>query len=184
MEHRFNIPQSPTTYNYTFTDFLGVDYNDPFDMDVRHSPKMKNLILENGYLKKRYGLKIKKRIDNAPIHGIWNYDVSGDTLFNEIFLIHCGTKLYEADSTFTNVSLLMSNLKDVDSWGMFLGDKLVILDGKRAIVYGKYNNTYTARYMDEVAYIPTTTIGLSPDGFNGTQYESVNSMTQYRINEF
>ena len=85
MAHSFDIPQSPTTYNYVFTDFLGVDYNDPFDMDVRHSPKMKNMILENGYLKKRYGLKIKMRIDNAPIHGIWNYDVPGDTAYDEIF---------------------------------------------------------------------------------------------------
>ena len=184
MAHSFQIPQSPTTYNYIFTDFLGVDYNDPFDMDVRHSPKMNNMILENGYLKKRFGLKIKMKIDNAPIHGIWNYDVPGDTEFNEIFLIHCGTKLYETDKNFTTKALLMSDLADVDSWGMFLGDKLVILDGKRAIVYGKYNNVYTAQYMDQVAYIPTTTIGLSPNGLNGTSYESVNSMTQYRINEF
>lgn len=184
MAHNFQIPESPTTYNYVFTDFLGVDYNNPFDMDVRHSPNMKNLILENGYLKKRHGLKIKTKIDNATIHGIWNYDVPGDTLFNEVFIIHCGTKLYEADSSFENVALLMSNLKDTDSWGMFLGDKLVILDGKRAIVYGKYGNIYTAQYMDEVAYIPTTTIGLTPDGLNGTLLESVNQMTQYRINEF
>lgn len=184
MAHSFQIPESPTTYNYIFTDFLGVDYNDPFDMDVRHSPKMVNMILENGYLKKRHGLKIKTKIGNGVIHGIWNYDVPGDTEFNEIFLIHCGTKLYEADSTFTQVALLMNNLADVDSWGMFLGDKLVILDGKRAIVYGKYGNTYTAHYMDQVAYIPTTTIGLSPSGLNGTSYESVNQMTQFRINEF
>lgn len=184
MAIRFDIPESPTTYTYTFTDFLGVDYNDPFDCDVRHSPNMNNFILENGYLKKRHGLKIKMHIDDAPIHGIWNYDVPGDTEFNEIFLVHCGTKLYETDKNFTTKSLLMNNLKNQDSWGMFLGDKLVILDGKRAIIYGKYGNVYTAQYMDQVAYIPTTTIGLSPSGLNGTFYESVNQMTQYRINEF
>ena len=184
MAHSFQIPQSPTTYNYVFNDFLGVDYNNPFDMDVRHSPKMKNLILENGYLKKRHGLKIKMKIDDAPIHGIWNYDVPGDTQFNEIFLVHCGTKLYETDKDFTTKALLMNDLANVDSWGMFLGDKLVILDGKRAIIYGKYGNDYTAQYMDSVAYIPTTTIGLTPDGLNGTSYESVNQLTQFRINEF
>ncbi len=59
MAKQFNIPQAPTTYTYTFTDFLGVDYNNPFDSDIRHSPKMINMILENGYLKKRHGLKIK-----------------------------------------------------------------------------------------------------------------------------
>lgn len=184
MAIRFDIPQSPTTYTYSFTDFLGVDLNDPFDCDVRHSPNMRNMILENGYLKKRHGLKIKMHIDNAPIHGIWNYDVPGDTEFSEIFLVHCGTNLYEVDKDFTFKSLLMSNLNNKDSWGMFLGDKLVILDGKRAIVYGKYGNNYTAQYMDQVAYIPTTTIGLSPQGYNGTSYESANSMTAYRINLF
>ena len=59
MAKHFDIPQAPTTYTYTFTDFLGVDYNNPFDSDIRHSPKMINMILENGYLKKRHGLKIK-----------------------------------------------------------------------------------------------------------------------------
>ena len=184
MAHSFEIPQSPTTYTYSFNDFLGVDFNNPFDSDVRHSPKMKNMILENGYLKKRHGLKIKMKIDTGAIHGIWNYDVPGDTEFSEIFIIHCGTKLYETDKDFTTKALLMNDLADVDSWGMFLGDKLVILDGKRAIIYGKYNNIYTAHYMDTVAYITTTTIGLNPDGFNGTHYESVNLLTQYRINEF
>ena len=184
MAKQFNIPQAPTTYTYTFTDFLGVDYNNPFDSDIRHSPKMLNMILENGYLKKRHGLKIKLFIDNARIHGIWNYDIPSDDDFDEIFIVHCGTNLYEVDKNFTTKALVMSNLADVDSYGMFLGDKLVILDGKRAIVYGKYNNVYGPQYMDTVAYIPTTTIGLSPSGLNGTAYESANNLTQFRINEF
>ena len=184
MAKQFEIPQSPTNYTYTFTDFLGVDYNNPFDMDVRHSPKMKNMILENGYLRKRHGLKIKKRLSNAKIHGIWNYDIPGDSLFNEIFIVHCGTKLYEVSTDFSSQAVIMNDLKDADSFGMFLGDKLVILDGKRAIIYGKFGNSYSAQYMDSVAYIPTTTIGLTPDGLNGTSLESVNMLTQYRINEF
>ena len=184
MAKHFDIPQAPTTYTYTFTDFLGVDYNNPFDMDIRHSPKMKNMILEDGYLKKRHGLKIKMFIGDGRIHGIWNYDVPGDTLFNEIFIIHCGTSLYEVDKDFTVKTQILTGLKDADSWGMFLGDKLVILDGKKAMIYGKYNNAYGIHYIEDVAYIPTTTIGLSPNGLNGTNYESVNQMTQYRINEF
>ena len=52
---------------------------------------------------------------------------------------------------------------------MFLGDKLVILDGLRAIVYGKYGNSYGAQYMDQVAYEPTTTIGLTPAGRGSLQ---------------
>src|SRR5574344_219978 len=184
MAKNFDVPQSPTVYTYGFTDFLGVDYNNPLDIDVRHSPKMKNMILESNYLKKRYGLKIKMHIDNAPIYGIWNYDVPSDSQFNEVFIIHCGNKLYEVDKNFTTKAQIMTGLAENDSFGMFLGDKLVILDGLRAIVYGKYGNSYGAQYMDSVAYEPTTTIGLTPAGTGGTHYESVNAMTQYRINEF
>lgn len=184
MAKNFDVPQSPTVYTYGFTDFLGVDYNNPLDVDVRHSPKMKNMILESNYLKKRYGLKIKMHISNAPIYGIWNYDVPSDSQFDEIFIIHCGNKLYEVDKNFTTKAQIMTGLAENDSFGMFLGDKLVILDGLRAIVYGKYGNSYGAQYMDSVAYEPTTTIGLTPAGTGGTHYESVNAMTQYRINEF
>lgn len=184
MAKSFDVPQSPTVYTYGFTDFLGVDYNNPLDVDGRHSPNMKNMILESNYLKKRYGLKIKMHVDNAPIYGIWNYDVPSDSQFAEIFIIHCGNKLYEVDKNFTIKSQIMTGLAENDSFGMFLGDKLVILDGLRAIVYGKYGNSYGAQYMDSVAYEPTTTIGLTPAGIGGTHYESVNAMTQYRINEF
>lgn len=184
MAKSFDVPQSPTVYTYGFTDFLGVDYNNPLDVDGRHSPNMKNMILESNYLKKRYGLKIKMHVDNAPIYGVWNYDVPSDSQFDEIFIIHCGNKLYEVDKNFTIKSQIMTGLAENDSFGMFLGDKLVILDGLRAIVYGKYGNSYGAQYMDQVAYEPTTTIGLTPAGIGGTHYESVNAMTQYRINEF
>lgn len=184
MAKSFDVPQSPTVYTYGFTDFLGVDYNNPLDVDGRHSPNMKNMILESNYLKKRYGLKIKMHVDNAPIYGIWNYDVPSDSQFDEIFIIHCGNKLYAVDKNFTIKSQIMTGLAENDSFGMFLGDKLVILDGLRAIVCGKYGNSYGAQYMDQVAYEPTTTIGLTPAGTGGTHYESVNVMTQYRINEF
>ena len=142
MANSFNVPESPTTFSHSITNFLGVDYNDPIYSDARHSPNMKNMILENNYLKKRYGLKIKMHVDNAPIYGIWNYDVPSDSQFNEVFIIHCGNKLYEVDKNFTTKVQIMTGLAENDSSGMFLGDKLVILDGLRAIVYGKYGNSY------------------------------------------
>ena len=86
-------------------------------------------------------------VDNAPIYGIWNYDVPSDSQFDEIFIIHCGNKLYEVDKNFTIKSQIMIGLAENDSFGMFLGDKLVILDGLRAIVYGKYGNSYGAQYI-------------------------------------
>lgn len=184
MARTFEIPQSPKTYRSSLVDFLGVDYNNPLDADIRHSPNMMNMMNRSGYLKKRNGVKIKKHIDDAPIYGIWQYDVPSDSVFKEIFVIHCGSKLYECSTDFKNVAQVMSGLAENDSYGMFLADKLVILDGKKAIVYGKYNGVYGPNYMDSVAYVPTTNIGLSPQGFNGTAFEDVNLMTQFRINEF
>lgn len=180
----FKVPESPATFLNSLTEFLGVDYNNPLDLDVRHSPKMENMILENGYLHKRHGLKIKRKIADKPIYGIWQYDVPSDDNFNEILIVHCGDKLYEVSTDFTVQTQVMSGLKEQDSYGMFMDDKLIILDGKRAIVYGKYGNTYGPQYMDQVAYIPTTTEALNPDGTNGTLIESANMMTQFRINTF
>ena len=40
----------------------------------------------------------------------------------------------EVEKDFSIKTQIMSGLNEVDSYGMFLGDKLVILDGKRAIV--------------------------------------------------
>ena len=180
----FEVPESPATFLNSLTEFLGVDYNNPLDLDVRHSPKMMNMILENGYLHKRHGLKIKKRINNKPIYGIWQYDVPSDNNCNEILIVHCGDKLYEVATDFSTKTQVMSGLAERDSCGMFMDDKLIILDGKRAIIYGKYNNVYGPQYMDQVAYIPTTTEALNPDGTGGTLIESANMMTQYRINTF
>ena len=180
----FKVPESPATFLNSLTEFLGVDYNNPLDLDVRHSPKMINMILENGYMHKRNGVKIKKHIDNKPIYGIWQYDVPSDEEFNEILIVHCGDKLYEVSTDFTVQTQVMSGLAEQDSYGMFMDDKLIILDGRRAIIYGKYNGTYGPQYMDQVAYIPTTTEALNPDGTSGTLIESANMMTPYRINTF
>lgn len=179
----FEVPKSPTNFVNSMTEFLGVDYNNPLETDIRHSPKMINMFRQNGYMKKRHGLKIRKHVDNAPIYGIWQYDVP-DEDFDELLLVHCGSHLYEVSKDFEICTMIMSGLAERDSFGMFLGDKLVILDGKRAIVYGKYNEIYSAHYMDEVGYVPTTTIGLTPDGFNGTSLESANMLTPYRVNRF
>ena len=71
----FNVPESPTNYVNSLTDFLGVDYNNPLETDIRHSPKMINMIRNNGFLKKRKGVKIKTKIADKPIYGLWQYDV-------------------------------------------------------------------------------------------------------------
>lgn len=183
MALNFNIPSSPRTYTIGYKDFLGVDLNNSLDMDVRHSPNMYNMINRFGYLKKRYGVKIKLHVDSAPIYGIYQYDINDSTV-PEVLIVHCGSKLYEVSTDFTVKTQIMSGLAENKSFGMFLGDKLVILDGLRAIIYGEYNGSYSAQYMDEVAYAPTTSIGRNPDGTGATAYEAYNLLSQYRINEF
>lgn len=175
---KFNIPSSDTEYTYSLTNLLGVDYTDTV-VDNRRSPNMVNFINNNGFLETRYGHKILFNVDNAPINGVWNIDAN-----NDIFVVHCGTKLYEVSSTFNTKVLLETGIANVKSTGIYLENKLLILDGVRARVYGKFDGSWQLKYLDAIGYIPITTISTKPDGTKGQLYESANLCTPLRINSF
>ena len=137
----FKVPSIPSTYQFVLSDFLGVDYNDTV-IDNRRSPKMINFVNNNGFLETRYGHKILINVDNAPINGVWNIDAN-----NDIFVVHCGTNLYEVSSDFQNKVLIRSGLANTKSTGLYLGNKLLILDGIRALVYSKVGDEQTAQVI-------------------------------------
>ena len=175
---RFDIPDVVDPLHLQLTDFLGVDYNDNVENN-RRSPKMINFINKNGYLESRNGHKILLHLENAPVNGVWNVDANDD-----IFIVHCGTNLYEVDKTFTNKVLIGTELANVKSCGIYLDEKLFILDGKRALIYGKFDKTWECKYADTIGYIPTTFFNMNPDGTGGTELEVINMLSQYRINAF
>lgn len=174
----FKVPDIPSTYQFVLSDFLGVDYNDTV-IDNRRSPKMINFVNNNGFLETRYGHKILINVDNAPINGVWNIDAN-----NDIFVVHCGTNLYEVSSDFKEKVLIRSGLANTKSTGLYLNGKLLILDGVRALVYSKVGDDWIVQNLDEIGYIPKTAIGRGPNGVPTTKYEAPNLCSPYRINDF
>lgn len=174
----FKVPDIPSTYQFVLSDFLGVDYNDTV-IDNRRSPKMVNFVNNNGFLETRYGHKILINVENAPINGVWNIDAN-----NDIFVVHCGTNLYEVSSDFKDKVLIRSGLADTKSTGLYLNGKLLILDGVRALLYSKVGDDWIVQNLDEIGYIPKTAIGRGPTGVPTTKYEAPNLCSPYRINDF
>lgn len=175
----YSIPASQSKSYYSIDNFLGVDFtSSPIEVDKKRSPNAVNMINNNGYNETRNGYEIITKFDSR-INGIWNVDIQNE----EILLVHAGTKLYKIDSKFKEVEELLSDLNDERSTGIYFSDYLTIFDGKRAIIYGNTENGYKAEYIDEIGYIPTTSVGRDSSG-GGTDYEKVNLMSPYRINTF
>ena len=178
----FNVPSSPTTYEANLGGFLGVDFSSSItDIDRRRCPRGYNFINTNGTIEKRNGYKILAWLgNNANINGIWNVD----TVSGEFFVVHCGTKLYEMKTDFSSYVEILSGLADRISQGLVINSKLLILDGKRAIVYDLLESENRIKYLDEIGYIPTTQIARSPNGTASQIYDAINLLQDSRINLF
>lgn len=178
----FNVPASPVTYEVGLSGFLGVDFSSSItDIDKRRSPNGYNFINTNGTIEKRNGYKVLAYLGKrAEIYGIWNVD----TVDGEYFIVHCGTSLFEMETDFSSYTEILTGLADNISQGVIINSKLLILDGKRAIVYDLLENGDRVHYLDEIGYIPTTEIARSPNGLKSQSYESINLIQDSRINQF
>lgn len=178
----FSVPSSPATYEANLTGFLGVDFSSSItDIDKRRSPRGYNFINNNGTIEKRNGYKILAYLgEKANINGIWNVD----TISGEFFVVHCGTKLYEMKTDFSSYTEILVGLADRISQGLVINSKLLILDGKRAVVYDLLGTINRVKYLDEIGYIPTTQIARSPNGTASQAYDSINLLQDSRINLF
>lgn len=185
MARRFSIPASPNSSVISYNNFLGVDFtSDELAINPRRSPNAKNIINENGALRKRNGYKKVAVIENEHLHnkinGIYNYD----TKVEDIIIVHAGTKLYKFNSNFENKQELASDLADNKSTAIILNGILNIFDGKRVILFGKFDDVLKIAYLDEQGYIPTTRINANPDGTGGETLDSINMIQEKRINTF
>lgn len=178
----FNIPTSPTKYQQNISSFLGVDFTSAInEIDKRRSPNAFNVINNNGKLEKRPGYKVLAYLGNkADVNGVWNVD----TVSGEFFVVHCGTKLYELKTDFSSYMVIKEGLNNIQSTGLIINGKLLILDGKRAIIYDLLKTTDRVSYLDEIGYIPTTQIARKPDGTESQAYEEINLVSDKRMNLF
>lgn len=181
----FNIPAGLKTFEMNLSGFLGVDFSSSMtDIDKRRTPNGYNFVNNNGTIEKRNGYEIiSNMMSYSNMNGIWNIDA----IDGEFFVMHLGNKLCEVEN-FNGLELddiIYQDLEDVRSKGIIINSKLLIFDGKRAIVHDlqktKGNRT---SHLDETSYIPTTQIARSPDGLKSQSYEQVNLISDKKINLF
>lgn len=175
----YNIPSSPSKKNYSIDSFMGVDFtSSPIEVDKRRSPNAKNIINNNGYNETRTGYKILNTV-GSKINGVWNIDFGN----REVFVVHSGKILYECSTDFKTFTNVLSGMTDNRSKGIYINGYLLIFDGTRTVVYGNFGNELKAKFLDEVGYIPTTSIARDSSG-GGTDYEKINLICSSRINSF
>lgn len=175
----YQFPQTETEHTTLVSRFGGVDFRThPTKVSLSRSPDMQNLICDqNDFLVKRTGWKTQYSY-TAPIYGLFPLpDGSG-------FAVHAGNKLYCRPST-GNQAELCTDMNAAFSQSFVMNGVLYLLDGQtyRAVRRNAANTAWEAVKVQDIAYVPTTTISAEPTG-GGTSYEAVNLLTPKRINTF
>lgn len=171
------IPKGPNVYSISIREFLGADFtNAPSYVSKYRSPDMQNMIRESrGKIRKWIGWHTVNTYDGR-INGFHLFKDSDGTKL----LVHAGTKLYYYGDTETVIYSDMNNERSVSRQ---LNGKLVIADGKKLIIFGKFDGNFTVKTAESQAYTPTIVINRKPSG-GGTTYEPVNLLGKARIDSF
>lgn len=177
---QFNIPSQKERHVFSIEEFKGVDFtSSPLQVDKRRSPDSKNMINNNGFNETRPGYAVMNTIGDC-VNGVWNIDTEDE----DLFLIHSGTKLYQATSDFKTFVEVLSGMSNNRSTGLYFDGYLLIFDGIRAVVFSRFDGiNYQAKFLDECGYIPTISINRDENG-NGQDYEKRNLMSKYAVDMF
>jgi hypothetical protein len=152
----------------TYEGFRGVDFRGA-EVSVQRSPDSLNMWKDyrvSDSIRTRPAVKFAFDTEET-VHSI--------SFFGDDMMVHAGTTLYKVSGGLKEE--LGLNLADNDSAAFVYDSKWYMLDGNRYICYDGESVT------DVVGFIPTTTIARSPKG-GGTIYQSVNMLSDYRINTF
>lgn len=177
------VPAPQTIYKWEIKQLLGCDLTEKSaNVDSRRSPECPNMIRESvGNVRKRTG---KHTVKSYP------YRVNGVHFFSDTTggkkLIHAGANIYLDGGTedVEDDTVLYTEANDGFSHAVQLNKLLLIVDGKKALLFGKHNGTdYTIVTAESKAYVPTVTIGRAPTG-GGTVYDPVNLIGSGRTDSF
>ncbi len=151
-----------------YANFRGADFRGE-EINLSRSPDCLNVwkdYKETESIRTRPAMKrIGEALDDT-VYGIFFY--------NDVKLIHSGTKLYRI---FGGTTTLWSGLNPAPS-------EAFVYEGIWYFKDGKYFLQYDGTTIKEVeGYIPTTSIARKPMG-GGKTYEDVNMLTPWRINTF
>jgi hypothetical protein len=170
-----------TKYTLNIERFRGVDFaNNPFDVSRERSPDCCNLIPNlHGFPVIRPGAR-----EIASFAGRINGIHLLTVLSGKYRLVHHGENLslWKLDGS---SELLYSGMNNSFSRSVQMNSCLYIFDGKRALVFGEFDGEMKLQGLEDVAYVPTTTIGRKAgSSLGGTSLESPNLLGTRRKNTF
>lgn len=171
---KISAPDEPSVMKVSINSFLGADLTDaPSYISAYRSPECPNMIRESrGKVRKWIGWHTVEEYE-GQINGFHIFtDTDGDRL-----LIHAGTKLYFGDE------VIYDGMNDNRSSSRQLNGKLIIADGKKLMMYYKYDSTYKCEAVSNNAYVPTVVLSRAPKG-GGKAYQPINLLGSKRKDSF
>lgn len=180
---QMKIPTAETVYKTQMGTFLGCDLTqESSNVDDRRSPDCPNMIRESiGKVRKRSGYETLKTYP-ARINGVHVFN-DGTELH---YVIHAGTTLYldAGTSDYSDDMVLYTSAANTFSRSVQINKMLLILDGTKALLFGKHvGDSYSVITAESKAYVPTVIIARAPTG-GGEAYEPVNLLGTGRKDSF
>ena len=188
MRARTNISLKPR-YTATLGDFKGVDLNtSPLRVATSRASFMKNFICDNGVNHKRPGWEEQFCVTDEndkplAVHGIFPFDENG----TEILLVHAGEGIYRAEKgkqkwAYDRLDNGSIRITEERSQCFYRGGRAFIIGCGNYLVYGEFDGEYALKEVAEIAYVPTTTIGIGGSDEVQETLDAVNLLTRKRKN--
>ena len=160
--------------------FKGVDYTSPtFEVDQNRAIDILNFIRKENVLEKRDGYNHIAALEGLNIHNVW--------LFNNKYVVNASGSIFIYSKSFESKEKSFSNIvKDQFLNAFYRNKKLWILGGIKFLVI---DSDFNIQNVEDIAEIPTTTIGIAPNNLanvsdtNRESYDSFNNLTYFHVNE-
>lgn len=170
--------KSPAVSAVVYDRLKGVDFStDPGLVAEERSPYAPNLVSgPGGYPEKRPGWRTLKQFDGA-IYGIHSGGYKGE----QIYLVHCGTKLYRwwPDGS-QEAKLLYSAMPESYSVSFVHQDRIFLLTGKTYLFAGEKDGVWGVYPVSDIATVPTVFFNSGPVGLDGVPLQDRNILTRRR----
>ena len=188
MRARTNISLK-SRYTAKLAGFKGVDLNSsPLRVSEQRAVRMKNFICDNGINHKRPGWEEQFCVTDEndkplAVHGIFPFDENG----TEILLIHAGKGIYRAEKgeqkwAYKRLDDGSLGIAEERSQCFYRGGRAFIAGCGNYLVYGEFEGSYALKEVAEIAYVPTTTIGIGGSDEVQASLDAVNLLTRKRKN--
>jgi len=177
----------------TVASFGGVDYSSKkFEVENYHAIYARNYYKKDGCLQKRYGIKnlYNSLFTNKVFNNLWSF-VGEDNI--EHYIANISTNLYELTFDGENpIFTLIAEAVVLDRkvFAIPSNNRLYILGGIHYLMLKVDAKTHAISLIQlndsEFAYVPRTTIGITPIGSaisERTSLDAMNMLTYWKINK-